>query len=192
MAAVASAKTGHSRNESLTSNGNSDGAFRSATTTTSEEELRKLSRYVQVVKTYLEQANDVNIAVDCLEPLVKAINSFDSGSVDVRRKHLLETIATALDVLCNHCRYPDATIRKSLLEYVSKEEKIDLARENASLPDFAFLFARVRSAVTFSLDYSRHGDTFGGLVFDTASILLSHAKYDVSPQSHSPELVVNY
>jgi hypothetical protein len=48
-------------------------------------------------------------------------------------------------------------------------------------PDFdvAFLLKRIKSAVTFSIDYSQHIDTFGALVFDMGSILLSHCKYDV-------------
>jgi cytochrome c len=142
---------------------------------TADDQLM-LSREVQVVKQYLERSNDVNTAVASLDTLFRAASAIDGSSNFTSLKHLLETIALTLDVICAHCHTIDLA-HQNILEFVNK---LDLFSA-VDGPDFdiGFLLKRIKSAVTFSIDYSKHIDTFGALVFDMGSILLSHCKYDV-------------
>lgn len=137
----------------------------------------KLSREVQVIKRYLERSNDVNTAAACFRTLVRVTSAFDIESHFMAITHLLETLAVALDVLCNHCRGVDPSTRTDMLDFVNKLHPF-FSIEGPYF-DFAFLLKRIQSAIAFSVECSSNNDAFGGLVFDIASILLSHHNYDV-------------
>jgi hypothetical protein len=143
----------------------------------SAESLLSVSRQVQIIKQYLERSNDVNTAAACLGTLVRVAAAFDMQSNLLSLAKLLETVAVALDVMCSQCQALDGPTRGDVLELVDSLTPFFVTEG----PDFEFVFllARMKSALALSIDCSQHGDTYGGLVFDIASILLSHHKYDV-------------
>lgn len=138
----------------------------------------KVSRGVQIIKNYLERSNDINTAIGCLSTLVKVGSAFGNECDLVHQRHLLQTMLVAIDVLRNHSQDVDPSLRPSFFEYLDK-----LHVDDSPTPDieFAFLIKCVRSGLSFTLKETQHEETFCGLIFDVASILLSHAKYDVWP-----------
>jgi hypothetical protein len=140
----------------------------------------KISRTVQVIKQYLEQSNDVNTAVGCLDTLIKVGSTFNSKGDAIHQQHVLETITVVIDVLRNQYRNVGSSITQKILGYMNK---LDIERLSAiDAPDvkFGFLIKYIRSALKYSLQRTQQGDTFDGLIFDVASILISQYKYDVS------------
>lgn len=134
----------------------------------------KISRAVQVIKQNLEDSNDINTAVGCVETLVKVGATFGNEWDAIHQRHVLETIVTVIDVLRNHHQDIDPSVRPLVLRYLDKLEfdrSLDIK--------FAFLVKCIRSGIAFSLQGTLYSDTFCGLVFDVASIVLSHSKYDV-------------
>ena len=149
-----------------------------APTTAPADDQLKLSREIQVVKQYLERSDDVNTAVGCLETLVRVTAVIDARSDSLSLTHLLETIAVALDVLCNHGEPIDSSTRLRILEFVNKLLPLSVTEAPPDF-DFVVLLKRIQAAISFSVHYSDQNDTFSGLVFDMGSILLSHTKYNV-------------
>ena len=140
----------------------------------------KVSRGVQIIKDYLERSNDINTAIGCMSTLVKVGSAFGNECDVIHQRHLLQTMLVAIDVLRNHSHDVDPSLRPSFFEYLDK-----LHIDDSSTPDieFAYLVKCVRSGLSFTLKETQHEETFCGLIFDVASILLSHAQYDV--YSHS-------
>jgi hypothetical protein len=138
----------------------------------------EICRQIQVIKSYLECFNDRNIAAECLETIIKIGSAGKSDYDALQQIHILETIATALDVLRNHNQGPGVLLTKSVHDYVDQLDSHDLAIGHAADMDTAFLMMRIQSAAS-PPQQSHQSDTFGGLIFDLSSILLSHAKYDV-------------
>jgi hypothetical protein len=142
----------------------------------------EICREIQVIKSYLERFNDRDIAAECLETLIRIGSAGKSDYDGLQQVHVLETIATALDVLRNHNQGPGVLLTKSVLDYVDQIDSNDVSVDYAADMDTAFLIKRIQSAAA-PPQQSHQSDTFGGLIFDLSSILLSHAKYDV--WSHS-------
>lgn len=135
-----------------------------------------ISRAVQIIKHYLEESNDINTAVGCLETLIKVGSTFGTQCDAIHQQHVLETIVRVIDVLRNHHQDVEMSLQPRLLNYV------DTLDVDWSSPDvkFAFFVKCIRSGLAFSLQKTLYSDTFCGLVFDVSSIVLSHSKYDVS------------
>jgi hypothetical protein len=167
---MARSPSGHARQSSLFDANDAPNAG-------TDDDHLKLSREVQVIKRYLERSNDVNTAAASFRTLVQVTSAFDVESHFMAITHLLETIAVALDVVCNRCQGVDPSTRTDILEFVNKLDPF-FSIEGPYF-DFAFLLKRIQSAIAFSVECSQSSDTFGGLVFELASILLSHHKYDV-------------
>lgn len=144
-----------------------------------------ISRSVQVIKQYLEQSNDVNTAVGCLETLISVGSTFNNESDAIHQQHLLETITVVIDVLRNHQRNVDLSLTKKILAYVNKLNIEKLSAIDAPDVKVAFLIKYIRSALRPSLQQDKQRDTFDGLIFDIASILISQCKYDVSPYENA-------
>lgn len=142
----------------------------------------KASRGVQIIKDYLERSNDINTAIGCLSTLVKVGSAFSSECDVIHQRHLLQTILVAIDVLRNHNQDVDRSLRPSYFEYL---DKLQLGDTPTSDVEFAFLIKCVRSGLSFTLKETQHEETFSGLLFDVASILLSHAKYNATSLSHA-------
>ena len=136
----------------------------------------KVSRGVQIIKDYLERSNDINTAIGCLSTLVKVGSTFGNECEVIHQRHLLQTILVAIDVLRNHNQDVDPSLRPSFFEYLD-----NLLVDDSATPDveFPFLIKCVRSGLSFTLKETQHEEMFCGLLFDVASILLSHVKYDV-------------
>jgi hypothetical protein len=137
----------------------------------------KISQAVQVIKQYLEESNDISTAVGCLETLIKVGTTFGNQCDAIHHQHLLETIVRVIDVLRNHHQDVNPSLRPLLLGYVDMLS-IDWSVQDITIP---FLVKCIRSGIAFSLQRTLYSDTFCGLIFDVASIVLSHSKYDVSP-----------
>ena len=135
----------------------------------------KICRAVQVIRQHLDNSNDINIAVACLETLVKVGSTFGNEADAICQRHVLETIVGVIDVLRNHHQDIDPSLRPSVLRYL---DTLDFDRSSLDIK-FAFLVKCIRSGVAFSLQRTLYSDTFCGLVFDVASIVLSHCKYNV-------------
>jgi hypothetical protein len=142
----------------------------------------KVSRGVQIIKDYLERSNDINTAVGCVSTLVKVGSAFGNECDVIHQRHLLQTILVAIDVLRNHNQDVDPSLRPSFFEYL---DKLQLDDTSATDIEFHFLIKCVRSGLSFTLKETQHEETFCGLLFDVASILLSHAKYNVRSLSHA-------
>src|SRR5271169_4929655 len=130
----------------------------------------KISQAVQVIKQYLEESNDISTAVGCLETLIKVGTTFGNQCDAIHHRHLLETIVRVIDVLRNHHQDIDPSLRPLLLGYVDMLN-IDLSAQDFTIP---FLVKCIRSGIAFSLKRTLYSDTFCGLIFDVASIILSH------------------
>lgn len=144
----------------------------------------KISRAVQVIKQNLEDSNDINTAVGCLETLVKVGLTFGNECDAIHQRHVLETIVGVIDVLRNHHQDIDPLVRPSVLRYL---DTLEFDRSSLDIK-FTFLVKCIRSGLAFSLQRTLYSDTFCGLVFDVASIVLSHSKYNVF--LHIPLLIV--
>jgi hypothetical protein len=139
----------------------------------------RISRAIQLIKKYLERSNDINIAVRCLETLVRAGSILSNRCDPIHQRHLLETIAVVIDVLRNHHQDVQPSLRRLALQYVNTNEFSQLYSTDSPDVRYSFLVKCVCSGVTFSLEQTEHSDTFPALIFDVSSILLSHCKYDV-------------
>jgi hypothetical protein len=136
---------------------------------------------VHIVREYLQRSDDVNIASGCLPALIKVSSIVDKDCHPDQLLYLLGTIAIALEVLRNHDKGPDLFVRGSILDYI---DHLDMKKVSPSHPtdfEIPFLLMRLRSALAMCVEQADQGETLGGLIYDTAAILLSQFKYDVSP-----------
>jgi hypothetical protein len=145
----------------------------------------RISRTVQVIKQYLEQSNDVNTAVGCLETLIRVGSTFSGEGDAIHQQHVLETITVVIDVLRNHQRNVDLSLTQKIFDYVNKLDIEKLSAIDAPDVKFSFLIKYIRSALRPSLQQTEQRDTFDGLIFDVASILISQCKYDVLPHKNA-------
>lgn len=146
---------------------------------TSTSEGLGIYREIQVIKDYLERFNDRDIAAQCLETVIRIGYLVRKDEYDgCQQIHILEAIATALDVLRNHNQGPGGLLRKSVLDYVDTINTSHFSAGREADIDADFLVMRIQSAVS-SPRQSHNSDTFGGLIYDFSSILLSHVKYNV-------------
>lgn len=137
-------------------------------------------RQVYVLKEYLQSSADTTIALGCLPALIAVGTIINSGRSPDQLFHLLETLAIALEVLRNHDKSPDQPLRERIREYVGRLDLKTFPGVHRADFEIPFLLKRLRAALSVCFEQEQ-GDTFGGLVYDTASILLSQSNYDVSP-----------
>jgi hypothetical protein len=132
-------------------------------------------RSVHTIRQYLEASNDVTIAAGCLDTLIRVGCQFGSDCDDVFHHPVLNTILQAIDVLRNHQKDVPSSVRRVATQY------IDTLHASPQSPDFQFRFLHkcVLSGVSLCLEQSPLNDTFSAIVFDTASIILSHCNYQV-------------
>lgn len=151
-----------------------------STATPVSDDLQAL-RQVYVIKQYLQRSNDVSIALGSL-PALAQVGSLINHHGDPNQLSLfLETIALALEVLRNHDQGPETSVQTCVREYIDSLDPKNFTVIHPADLEIPFLLKRVRSALVMCLEQAHQADTFGGLVYDTASILLSQSKYDVSP-----------
>ena len=165
----------------LAGNGPYARASPTRSTASSATDNLQVLRQVHIVRQYLQRSDDASIALSCLPALIKVGSIIDDGRDPGQLFYLLETVAIALEVLRNHDQGPDMSVRASIRDYV---DGLNTNKFTASHPadfEIPFLLKRLRSALAMCCEQTHQGDTFGGLVYDTASILLSQFKYDVSP-----------
>jgi hypothetical protein len=132
-------------------------------------------RSVHVIRQYLEASNDVTIAAGCLDTLIRVGCHLGSECDDVFHHPVLNAILQAIDVLRNHQKDVPSSARRLATQY------IDTLHASPQSPDFQFRFLHkcVLSGVSLCLEQIPLNDTFSAIVFDTASIILSHCNYQL-------------
>jgi hypothetical protein len=117
----------------------------------------------------------VTIATGCLDTLVRIGSHFGSECDDVFHHPVLNATLQAIDVLRNHQKDVPTSARRLATQY------IDILHALPHSPDFQFRFLHkcVLSGVSLCLEQSPLNDTFSAIIFDTASIILSHCNYQV-------------
>lgn len=151
-------------------------------TATSVDDGLPALRQVYVIKQYLQRSNDVSIALGSLPALARVGSIMTTPHGDPNQLSLfLETISIALEVLRNHDQGPETSVQTCIREYLDSLDPKNFTVSHPADLEIPFLLKRVRSALVMCLEQAHQPDTFGGLVYDTASILLSQSKYDVAP-----------
>jgi hypothetical protein len=156
-------------------------------TAAGDDAVYPLHAPIDVLMQYLERSNDVEMAVSCLATFVNLGLTLDdkqqtSGTAVV----LLHAISVALNIVRNRPHKISASLRGSLCAFLHPSDIAPLPVPGCSADiELAFATALARSACAFSLVSTPQNDAFEGLVFDTASIVLSLSKYNVCRFQHT-------
>ena len=132
-------------------------------------------RAVHVIRRYLEASNDLTIAVGSIETLVQVGRHLGTDCDEIFHHPVLNAVLQAVDVLRNHQKDVSPPVRRLAIQYLD-------SLTPAQSPDFQFryLIKCILSGVSLCLEQSPLNDTFSALIFDTASIILSHCKFQVA------------